>query len=148
MMENCGYEGCYPMVDFLTGKHLSIRIQSENHEKSNIFLILTDFMVKGKGYFKLDPSRFVLDLTNGKILIPKVIPCSGTLYDLSYLRSVPGLEGPIVIEDKRGACVRLFFDEPPPTVEETFILRIAGVTMRGEPVDIPEVIFRKGISRY
>jgi len=146
MVKKCGYERCGALVDFLTGKYVTIRIESYSDEKENLFLISAEFLDTKNTEFKFNPSLATVELADHTLLKAKGFTCSYTITEVNYLRTVSSLSGFIPLNDN--ACFFLFFDAPPPSVEEQFIFRFNGVTRRGQPFDIPEVIFRKGIIRY
>ncbi|MFZ3116257.1 MAG: hypothetical protein WA133_14375 [Syntrophales bacterium] len=152
MVESCGYEGCTPMVDFLSSKDIRIRIEAFNHVRNpNLFVIGVGFF--GLDYYDLKSDEFTFDLSlisaklsNGMILKPKVFTCSYTIWDLNHMRSKPSLGGQIRIVDN--SCFTLFFDYSPPSVEEEFIMNLGGLKRKGQPAEVPMVIFKKGVSRY
>ncbi|MBI4825122.1 MAG: hypothetical protein HY807_01680 [Nitrospirae bacterium] len=147
MVEECGYEGCLPMVDFLTSKDMKIRIQSFNHmENIGLFLVTVDFFSKNNSEFSFNHSDVIVKLGDGTVLKPKGFTCSYTRWDLEYLRSAPPLSGSIPISENN--CFLLFFDYPSPSVEEEFEMNLDGLKRNGEAVEVPTVYFKKGISRY
>jgi hypothetical protein len=151
MLESCGYEGCTPMVDFLSAKDIRIRIEAFNHIKNpNLFLIRVGFV--GKDFYTLksdeyefEPSAVTVKLSNGTVLKPKGFTCSYTRWDKQYLQSAPAIERAMTM--KRNSCFLLFFDYPPLSVEEEFTMNIYGLKRLGQPESIPTVYFRKAISR-
>jgi len=145
-VRKCSSEGCYPLVNYFTRGDVSIGIESRNDVKEKVFLISTHFLVSNKVEFTFDPSLATVELADHTVLRAKGFTCSYTIADVNYLGSTPPLTGQISIQ--KNDCFLLFFDAPPPRVEEQFVLKFNGVTKRGQPFDIPEVIFRKGVSRY
>lgn len=152
MVESCECEGCLPMVDFLSAGDIRIRIQAFNHMKSpNLFLITVGFL--GKDFYELksdeyefDSSAVTVKLSNGMVLKPKGFTCSYTKWDKQYLRSASAIEGAMPIQ--KNSCFLLFFDYPPPSVEEEFVLNLKGLKRKGKTVEVPIVLFKKGTSRY
>jgi len=153
MVESCGYEGCTPMVDFLSTRDIRIKIEAfDRGIKPQLFVILiafvgSDFFYLKSKEFSFDPSAVTVGLISGKTLKPKVFTCSYTIWDLQHMRSKPSLSGQIPITNDN-SCFVLFFDYPPPPVEEIFTMHIEGLKKKGIPINIPTVIFKKGISRY
>ena len=107
MVESCGYEGCRPMVDFLSTKDIRIRIEAFNYMKSpNLFLITISFF--GEDFYTLkspksdeyefNPSDVTVKLNNGKVLKPKGFTCSYTRWDKRYLQSASPIEGAMTIK--------------------------------------------------
>jgi hypothetical protein len=146
LAQECGYEHCYPLVDFLSREDVSLRIELlwGNREKFP-FLILIRFDEKRKGDFTFDASLSTVKFDDGRILQPKGLSCSGTFTNFSYLRSTPGVQG--AISAMKSACFYLFFDRPLHRVDEQFTLTLEGVTKRREPVKIPEIVFRNRVSK-
>ena len=152
MVENCGYEGCTPMVDFLSAKDIRIRIESFNHLlRPNLFVLRvmfvgTDYDELKSDQYKFNTSDTSMTLMDGTILTPKVFTCSHTIWDKNYLQSTPSMKGRIRLSDNN--CFLLYFDSPPPTVNEEFTMAINGLTKSGQHVDIPDITFKNGISRW
>jgi hypothetical protein len=145
--QGCGYEHCGPPpVDFLVGKDLSIRIETHNDKAKNRFALWLIFLPKKNFEVRFNPSFVIVELTDGKKLRADGYPCSGKIWDPTYRRSIPALTSSAVVP--KGGCFLLFFDSPPPAVDDEFRMRVGGVTLGGEPISIPEVTFRKGISRW
>lgn len=153
MVESCGYEGCRPMVDFLSATDIRIRMEAFNHEQE-IFVIRVSFV--GTDFYTLkspqldeydyDPSAVTVKLSNDTVLKPKGFMCSYTKWDKQYLQSASAIDGSIPV--KKNSCFLLFFDYPPPSVEEEFTMDLNGLKRNGNSVEIPTVFFKKGISRY
>lgn len=154
MVESCGYEGCRPMVDFLSSNDIRIRIEALNHRIEKIFAI--DVWFLGKDFYTLrspqvdeyefEPSAVTARLKSGIVLKPKPFTCSYTKWDKQYLQSAPAIKGTVPL--KKNDCFRLFFDYPPPSVEEDFTMELNGLKKLGQPVSIPTIYFRKAISRW
>jgi len=62
--------------------------------------------------------------------------------DRSYLLSAPPIVG-FQRTDKID-CFRLFFDAPPPRVDEVFIMSLRDVRLEGVQIEIPDIVFREG----
>ena len=145
MIENCGYEHCDPLVDFLTTEDVSIRIESLNDAPRTIFVIRVLFIPKNRNEVAFNPSVVSVKRADGRTLAAKGLPCR-TIFDISHLRSARPITGPVQID--KLDCFYLFFDSPPPSVEEEFTLKLAGVIRKGQALEVPDIIFRKGISRW
>jgi len=143
--EHCVSQGCYPLSDFLTTKDLTIRVDALNHLpytiRDGIFLIRVMFpQMEGKDV-EFDPAQSVVELGDHRSERAKGIACAGTIMDRSYMLSAPSVIGYRQI-DHDNYCYFLFFDIPPPPVENVFILKLNGVRQRGRRVEIPDIIFR------
>lgn len=145
MVENCGYENCLPMVDFLTGKDISTRLEFFKDQRNQFFVVHTEFTtVQDK--FEFNPSAVKIKLSNGETLKPKGFTCSQTVFDLHYLRSNPSLQGPMHVRE--GDCFLLFFDRPVPQVEEELVMNIdEALTANGRSIDVPLIYFRKNVAK-
>jgi len=137
------------LVDFLVGKDLTIGVEPYNNIsrniQNNIFVIKVKFLPKNKKEFEFNPSAATVILIDHKAVPAKGLPCSKTRMDLSYLRSAPSIIGSIPIDKiDKNSCFYLFFDVRPPTIEEEFTLKLGGITKLGQPMNVPDVIFRKG----
>jgi hypothetical protein len=142
--KRCGYEGCTPMVDYLTRNDMSIRIEAYNHE--GIFLIQVVFLSDDTRQLRFNPSSATVEIADHRIINAKGFQCAYTITEEDNLRSAPPLVGPVRIADN--ACFFLFFDAPPPSVEEQFIFRLEGITRSERPVHLPEMVFRKGVRGH
>jgi hypothetical protein len=134
-------------VDFLTGRDVTIRIEALNHTPHNIrngiFLVRTMFPYANGGDIAFDPSETTIELANGSLFKARGFPCRGTITDRSYFVSAASLVG-FQRVDHNNYCYFLFFDSPPPRVDEGFIMRLNGVRLHGKLIDVPEIIFRQG----
>ena len=145
LIEDCGYENCYPLVDYLVGKDIKIRIDPFNEPVVDYFRIPLIFIPNNKNVFTFNPSMTTVTFKNGnKVNAKGFFRITG---GLNYLRSAPSLQGSIPL-DKNEVSVNLFFDVPQPSMDEEFILTIKGLSRSGEPVNVPDLHFRKGMRLY
>jgi len=141
MVENCGYERCYPMVDFLTGQDIALEVIFDENKKQQFFIIRTTF-TSVNIQFQFNTSNVVVTTENRERLKPKGFTCSYTIANLRYLRSKPFLQGEIPV--KPGDCYLLFFDHPaPPKDEELTMDMNEALTANGKPIGMPLIRFRK-----
>jgi hypothetical protein len=145
--QGCGYEHCGPPpVDFLVRRDLSIRVENHNDRTDNTFAIGLAFLPKVNAEVRFNPSLVVAQLADGPRFRANGYPCSGKIWNPAYRRSVSPITSSVVVPKLN--CFLLFFDASPPDVSDEFKMRIDGVILGGQPVNIPEVTFRKGISRW
>jgi len=148
MVESCGYQGCLPMVDFLSSKNIRIRIDVLDYQRVKELTITIRFMGKDFGALKsplldeytFEPSAVTVQLKNGMVLKPNGFKCSYAKEDQQLIEGAMPLT--------RNDCFRLVFDYPPPSVEEEFTMNLGILKRLGQPVSIPTVYFRKAISRW
>ena len=138
IIEDCGYENCYPLVDFITSKDLQVRIEAHNKTNKDFFIITIAFQGDTKDEYEVDPYGFSLRFKNEK-LIPKAFTCSYTIWNRQYLMNTDPLVG--IISIKENSCYLLFFDRPPPPVEDNFSFCIEGLYKQGNREFFPEIIF-------
>jgi hypothetical protein len=147
IVERCGYEGCYPLVDYLIGKGIQVRVKAENdlHDK-RIFAIVVDYSLPEKSCYQYRKSLSILSLSDRRSLLSKDSFCNGIMAE-SYANSTQPfqLHGP-VHKGERSDCFRLHFDVPAPSTEDTFTLKLRGLeTCDGTPVEFPELHFSRGM---
>ncbi|MBI5197067.1 MAG: hypothetical protein HZA19_00495 [Nitrospirae bacterium] len=152
IVENCGYENCQPMVDFLTGENITAKIEFFKDNKNLFFDILLNFTNVNET-FEFNTESIFVRLGNGMNLNPKVFRCGKTKEEIDYLlqpahserdllRLKPSLQGSISIMNLD--CFRLFFDYPPPSIEEEIVMNInSALTLKGKPIEVPLIHFRK-----
>jgi len=143
IVEGCGYENCYPLVDYLLGNGLQIRIEPSPEEKE-LFIIRLNFLSTTNSELVFNPTAVKVKHSN-KVLIPKPFTCSYTMWDKKYLRDAMPLTGKIPIS--KNSCFLLYFDVLPPSIEDTFSIDIHGLYYGNQEVIIPEVVFNKGVRR-
>ena len=134
-------------IDFLTNKQFTIWIDVFKYDKERYFKILMDFKESGSDA-TFRPSHITIKLSNNEILKPKVLPCNDATAkaNIQELRSYPTIETGIQVT--KGACYYLFFDHPPPPVEEEIAMYMDdSLTVHGYKVYVPLIYFRKTIER-
>jgi hypothetical protein len=146
----CGYEHCYPLVDFLVSKELKVRVEPENKNKDGIFTILVQFITPESSNYFFNPSTSSLKLMNEGPITSHDFPCSGTIYSSTTFKSENYMKKPIKLDGYvhkgwRYDCFRMYFDAYAPRAEEAFALKIQGLEKDGAPVAIPPVHFSKGM---
>ena len=142
MIQNCGYEGCTPTVDFLIGKEMTIRIECDNDWQTKQFFtvgVSFDSFVPELDFY---PSRVTIKMGDGEVLMPKGFSCSYTISNLEFLRSHPELQEPLNV--KKRDCFLLFFDHPALSVDEEVVMYMdQAVTSKGTPIRLPPITFKK-----
>jgi hypothetical protein len=147
VVEGCVDLNCYPHADFLIGREATIRVEALNYLlpgiRDSFFLVSVMFPDDKYANLAFDPSDAAITFSNGNTLTPKGIRCARTVIDRRYFSSVPPVSGfQRVTADEY--CYYLFFDVPPPSVEDTFVLRLNGVRRDGQRIQVPDIIFRPG----
>lgn len=145
MVEDCGTEACNPLADYLIGDNVKIRIDTSNHYNDEIFTIDLLFYSMNNSNFYFDPTKTKVTLNNGEIIQAKPFYCRYTIRDIKFLREKVPVTGSKSIDDN--FCFRLFFDTTPPSVDETFEMKITGLTKGNTPIDLPTIFFNKGIKK-
>ncbi len=143
MVEDCGYEHCYPKVDYLQSTTMTVRLEltNEKWKGENFFIVRIHFMdVREPLIFK--PSKVDFNLKSGKLLKAKALNCAYTIWNVEYLRSYIAIKEPLTI-NKEG-CYLFFFDHPILSAKDELIMDLRqAVTIGGKETDIPVVIFRR-----
>ena len=147
MEEGCGYERCGGrLVDFLVGKDLTIRIEAHNDETDGTFAILVGFLATDGEEIRFNPSLVSVELLDTRILFANGFTCSGKIWNTNYRRTIPPINSAVLVKPLN--CFLLFFHSPPPKIEEEYKMKMGGVLLGGRPLSVPEITFRKGISRW
>ena len=158
--EACGYE-CRPLVDFLEGEGVKIRLESFNYKKN--FEMLIFFITKKSNIASIDPSMISIELSNGQAVRakaqkpgfrndPKFNPNDPNYDSRKFLRETEPLVGDIPLSmewDSSQNCapILVFFDVEPPHPQEEFKLQIGGLVINGRKVVVPKIDFRPAIRR-
>jgi len=158
--EICGSENCYPLVDVLRKDGFVIRVEARNGTIiPDVFTVSVAFSITlgfpeivNKGY-TYEPSKSFVRFGDGHTIHAKGFPCPHTRYSLSYFRNFESVNNSVELpasHPKTGkpySCFILFFDDKPPSVEETFELHIDGLSQANKEVEVPTLFFSKGIRR-
>ncbi len=173
LTEECGYEGCYPLVDIIKGPDVKIRIEVDNGEGAKgAFIILLVFVTSESNFLTISPSKIYVEFPDGSRFLAKPMKCGSVelheylqkikyvkkTKDFSldhfnfaeYYRSIAApLPDTISIDDsypggKFSKCVDLFFDTPPPSEDDVFYLVIHGLEESGGEIKIPFITFKPG----
>lgn len=147
---NCGYEGCYPLVDFLISKDLKVRVEPGNSKREGICTVAVTFITPESASYAFVPSDSRLNLQNGRSETSHDFTCSRTIYSKNTFKSENYLNKPIelngyVHKGWRYDCFILYFDIFPPEIEDSYGLDIRGLVKDGMPVALPYVHFSKGM---
>lgn len=148
-----GYEHCYPLVDFLVGKDVKVRIEAENGTvKKDIFTIKLQFITPEKSFYKYNPSISVVTLSNGVAAKSKDFNCSQIIYSHVGFEDGVNLIHPVqlngfVHNGLRYDCFILYFNVQPPSIDENYFLDINGLVGITGPVKFPRLQFIKSIRK-
>jgi len=144
MIEHCFGEGCHARGDFLIGHGGNIYIQFDEPSNKQFSTLSIHFgmLRKTLGDFEIpldfNPSKVLVRLPNGEMLMPKAFPCRRTIYELDYFRSNPGIEESSSV--KEGDCFLLFFDRYVNPKEITLDITEALVST-AKPINVPLIHF-------
>lgn len=142
--QRCGYQ-CAPLVDFLISKHIAIRLEPPSLTKPSRFSVLVELLLDRRDRYLLDTRMLGVRISDGADMKPKAESCDGPASP-NYKK---GFEGVVPLDDEHNAnCFVLVIDAAPPSIDQTFTLRINGLARMGMPIDVPEITFAKGISRW
>jgi hypothetical protein len=109
-----------------------------------------EFFVKTERPLNLSVDQFLLTLPNGKSKKPVAYPGalamnSTTNYSLTLCR--PNLpqetpaDVPIVLRESESMCFAVIYDVDPPMPSDSFRLKVSGVSIDGEKLKIPSLVF-------
>ena len=148
VVQKCDSGACYPSNDYLVANDITIRVDARNHIpqyiERDIFVIAVLFPDGQKQNIEFDPSLSTAKLQGQRLFRAKGIACAGTtVLDRSYVLSAPAVTRYQKITRGR-YCFFLFFDTPPPSVKEVFVLNLKGVRRHGQIIDVPGIVFRPG----
>jgi len=142
MYEDCGYEGCEPMVDFLKGPDITFKAEFDEGRNSSFFIIRLNIISLHEKSLQFYPPNVYVILPSGDKLTPKVFTCSNTIWDLSYLRTQPSLLAARSLS--QNDCILLFFDHPFRTVESGLVLNVEdAIVSYGKSIGVPLIKFKK-----
>ncbi len=145
MVEKCGYEHCYPMVDFLTSNEVTMRLELARDDKRRFFVIQACPTSENKG-IELIPSNITARINAGPILTPKVFGSENFRWDLRYLQNQSSLLG-IFPVTATPSCYWLFFEKQPITENDRIeVIFTEAITLEGKAIDTPTVEFKKPAS--
>ena len=133
--------------DHLIGHGLKIRIEALNASRIPQLVIRLEFFVVDENPIKFPPSITMVELSSGQDVQPTRWECRAALLENpEYRKSVHPIKE--IVFSQKYNCIDLYFDVPPPSVEDVFKMRIGGVSVRGKDIRFPEITFRKGIARW
>lgn len=143
--EKCADDDCTMLVDFLTGKNMTIRVELDNDPQTkHFFIIRTDF-TSLKYQAQYTPANIRVKLKSGETLKPKVFTCFYTISDLEYLRARPSLDGSFPLN--KLDCYLLFFDHPALIAGDEAVMDMnEAFIFNGKRLDVPLVRFQKDLK--
>ncbi len=137
-------------LNILENDNLMVQIRFSRHDK--YFYIATYFR-KVCNPIEFKPSCITLKLSNGEILNGKPLSCYNEKWDLESLISYPPVDEPIIIHKRKRHNLKdrpsyaIFFNRPPPSVEETFTLFMNdALTSQGAVLHVPPIYFQKTVN--
>jgi hypothetical protein len=133
MIEKCGYQRCYPMVDYLVGPDGSIRI--EVIDNMRFYLVRIEFS-SFKEPLELYTNK-VKGIAGSTIVNPKVFYCNSMPYDYA-MRAAVGVNKNIKIN--KNDCFIFLFDSSEFLAEKFVTLDMTeALSVRDKVLDIPIV---------
>lgn len=149
--ENCGYEGCYPLVDFLKGEGISIRFDLTNtkiHRYQSTFSIQLTFLIPIEKNCTYNPPNTQL-IYGGR---NQIFPFRFGSYGEFRYESNDKLIDPIELTgvDVPGQRIKyhsftLYFPVQNLPPSESFSLKINDFGCEGQKINIPIVNFQDGL---
>lgn len=130
-------------IDGLKSDRVTIWLDLFRGRDGQFFQIMCEFK-DFRGNAAFDPSRIMVRLGNGDVLRAKGLACSNVSMkdDVASLRSRSPIGERISLKENN--CFFLFFDYPSSSPGEEIVLDMNdSLTLQGNPVDVPPVVFRK-----
>jgi len=142
MIESCGYEGCYPMVDVLTGNDMRLRFDFYKVKNGQLVFFKLMFIDAEDGLI-FTPENITVTLGSHEELQVKVFKCSYPIWDLSIFRSTPSINGPIY--PNKSDCYLLFVDyQELDQSRKSIAMDInKAFTLHGIQMNIPIIYFKR-----
>jgi hypothetical protein len=140
MEERCGYEGCYPIVDFLKGKNITIRLELGKDYFNKYFTMLAVIMPSSESIqFNVDDIDIEMNNNHFKA---KVLNCYSPNRQPNYLWDEHSLSGSVKITEQ--GCFLLFIDHPTPLTADEVILDFHNaIEVNGNNVNVPLIHFKR-----
>ena len=133
--------------DHLIGHGLKIEIEALNASRIPQLVIRMEFFVVDENLIKFTPSITTVELSSGQNVQATGQKCRAALLENpGYRKSLQPVRE--VVFSEKYNCIDLYFEVPPPSVDDVFKMRIGGVSVRGKDIKFPEITFRKGIARW
>jgi hypothetical protein len=144
MIENCGYQGCYPMLDFLTGKEATIIFEFDKNKPYSVIKIT--FLSLSDKQIIFDPTYVSLTLSNSEVIKVKVFSTLDPTWYLQDISTSPSLKSPISVKEYDNYLI--FFDYTTAVLDKELILDIDNsLSSKGKPLGVPLIYFRKNLAR-
>jgi|SRR5208283_375378 len=145
IVEKCGDEDCYTLVDFMISKNMTFKVTFDNDKQAKQFFIIRTDFTSIRYKVQYTPSNIRVKLNNGEVLKSKVFNCYYTISDLEYLRSRPSLEGSFPVN--KLDCYMLFFDNPALSQKDEAVMNMNDAfTINGNHLDMPLIHFKKNVG--
>lgn len=140
MEERCGYEGCYPLVDFLKWQNLTIRLELGKDFYNEYFTMLA-VLRPSKESINFNVDNISIDMNNSRFKA-KVLNCYAPNRQPNYLWTEPSLSGSVNITER--GCFLLFIDQPTPLTADEVILDFHNaIEVNGNNVNVPIIYFKR-----
>lgn len=107
MIKNCGFEGCYPLVDILIGNDMKLRFDFYRIKKGKLIFVKVTFLEVKKGLL-FNPAKISAILDGRNHLQVKGFKCRDVIGDFQVLKSMPAIQTPVKIN--KNDCYLIFID--------------------------------------
>jgi hypothetical protein len=138
-LAHCAGRRCPWSEDTLVADDVSVRMETNAGTIAGMFHVIVDLASKSDA-FEFDPSAATVSFRGGRTLHATGVSCARQRFDSGGGRPVGRSTGQT--HARQSACYHLVFDTRPPAVTEEFIVRLHGLTRNGEPVHVPDIVFR------
>jgi hypothetical protein len=140
MVETCGFEGCYPMVDVLIGNGTRARFDFYKIQRGQLIFVKVTFLAV-KEDLTFDPAKITATLSGQRGLPVKGFRCANIIWDLQVMRHTPSVESPVQVS--KNDCYILFIDYQGLT-QETIAMNInSALTLNGRSMGVPVIYFKR-----
>ena len=150
LLEDCGYESCYPLVDFLTGKDIAIRAVLTKINISGYFVMISITVYNGHRQeiinssdhlYEIKPSDISIEIDNKKIAYK--VASKPIFYNSNPSRV---LIGPELLDTYRIDKMNnySFVFEYPITQNEDIVMKFNDAfKLNGKKMEVPTIYFKK-----
>lgn len=148
---SCDFSSGCREIDVLKNDQITLLIDlNKSTIKNDIFTMSIMFLTPETETFSYNPN-----MTHLKIYSEKIssfgFPCSNTIYGIETFKSGTQINDDVALngyvherQKVRYTCFILYFDSPPPKLNDQFSIQIGGLKKNGTTVDIPILKYSKG----
>jgi len=140
MIENCGYEGCYPLVDILIGNDMKVRFDFYRIQNGKLIFVKFTFLEVAEG-LSFNPAKISAVLDGKNHLQVRGFKCRDAIWDLRILKSMPAIQTPVKIA--KNDCYLIFIDYQELN-EELIAMNIDNaLTLNKRNINVPIINFKR-----